>query len=100
MNNTYIYLGLMALTTYAIRLLPFTIFKKPIKNKFLHSFLYYVPYVTLSVMTFPAILETTGNLYSGLIAFVIGIIAAWLEVNMVGCAIICCISVYVAELFL
>lgn len=100
MNNVYIYLGLMAITTYIIRLLPFTIFTKPIKNKTLRSFLYYVPYVTLSVMTFPAIIEATGSVYSGLIAFVVGIVAAWLEVNMVGCAVICCISVYIAELFL
>ena len=57
--KTYIYIFVMAVTTYIIRVLPLTLIRKPIKNKFIQSFLYYVPYVTLSVMTFPSIMNTT-----------------------------------------
>lgn len=51
--NTYLYIAVMALTTYAIRVLPLTLIRKPIKSTFLRSFLYYVPYVTLAVMDLP-----------------------------------------------
>ena len=61
-NNTYIYLALMVLVTFAIRVLPLTLIRKQIKNRFLQSFLYYVPYVTLAVMTFPAILFSNLSL--------------------------------------
>ena len=54
-HNNYIYIAVMALVSYAIRILPLTLIRKPIKNRFIQSFLYYVPYVTLAVMTFPAI---------------------------------------------
>ena len=53
-HNNYIYIAVMALVSYAIRILPLTLIRKPIKNRFIQSFLYYVPYVTLAVMTFPA----------------------------------------------
>ena len=59
--KTYLYIAAMALTTYLIRVLPLTLIRKPIRNEFLRSFLYYVPYVTLSVMTFPAVLTVTGS---------------------------------------
>ena len=52
-HNNYIYIAVMALVSYAIRILPLTLIRKPIKNRFIQSFLYYVPYVTLAVMTFP-----------------------------------------------
>ena len=57
--NNYIYIAVMALVSYAIRILPLTLIRKPIKNRFIQSFLYYVPYVTLAVMTFPAIIRAT-----------------------------------------
>ena len=63
--NTYLYIAIMALTTYAIRVLPLTLIRKPIKSRFLRSFLYYVPYVTLAVMTFPAITTATGSPVAG-----------------------------------
>lgn len=65
-HNIYIYIFVMAGVTYLIRLLPLTFIRKEIKNTFIRSFLYYVPYVTLSVMTFPAILSATQNLWVGL----------------------------------
>lgn len=55
-GNIYIYIAIVAITSYLIRVLPLTLIRKPIKNRFIRSFLYYVPYVTLAVMTFPAII--------------------------------------------
>lgn len=71
--NTYLYIAIMALTTYAIRVLPLTLIRKPIKSRFLRSFLYYVPYVTLAVMTFPAITTATGSPVAGACAMAAGI---------------------------
>ena len=63
-GNIYIYIAVMAVVTYLIRALPLTLIRKQIKNKYLKSFLYYVPYVTLAVMTFPAIVNATQSVYS------------------------------------
>lgn len=82
MNNIWIYIIIMWLVTLAIRVLPVTLIRKPIKNRFLRSFLYYVPYVTLSVMTFPAILEVTSNPLAGGIALVVGLVMAWRGAHM------------------
>ena len=60
-HNNFIYIAVMALVSYAIRVLPLTLIRKPIKNQFIQSFLYYVPYVTLAVMTFPAIVEARSK---------------------------------------
>ena len=64
-HNNYIYIAVMALVSYAIRILPLTLIRKPIKNRFIQSFLYYVPYVTLAVMTFPAIIQATQSPAAG-----------------------------------
>ena len=64
--NIYVYIAAMALTTYLIRMLPLTIFRKPIRSRFLRSFLYYVPYACLTAMTFPAILTSAGTLAAGM----------------------------------
>ncbi len=97
MNNTYIYIGIMFLVTFLIRVLPLTVIRKKIKNVTLRSFLFYVPYITLAVMTFPAIIETTDSLLAGLISFVIGIILAYLNVSLFGVAVSCCAIVFVCE---
>lgn len=75
--NIYIYIAAMALTTYLIRLLPMTLFRKPIRSRFIKSFLHYVPYACLSAMTFPGILSSTGNLISGAAALVTAIFLAY-----------------------
>ena len=67
-HNNYIYIAVMALVSYAIRILPLTLIRKPIKNRFIQSFLYYVPYVTLAVMTFPAIIQATQSPAAGAVA--------------------------------
>ena len=70
--NNYIYIAVMALVSYTIRILPLTLIRKPIQNPFLRSFLFYVPYVTLAVMTFPAIMNATQSPIAGAAAMVIG----------------------------
>lgn len=100
MNNIYVYIFAMAAVTYLIRVLPLTLIRKEIKNKTLKSFLYYVPYVTLSVMTFPAILTATQSMISGAIALVVGCIMAWFGRNMFQVAVVSCVVVFVVELFI
>lgn len=97
MNNIYIYIIIMAIITYAIRALPMTLIRKPIKNVFIKSFLYYVPYVTLAVMTFPAIIEATQSYISGTLALVGGIIAAWYRASLFQVAVITCAIVLIVE---
>lgn len=99
-NNAYIYILIMALVSFAIRVLPLTLIRKQIKNQFIQSFLYYVPYVTLSVMTFPAIMEATQSPISGIVALIAGIAAAWFGASLFKVASTCCAVVFVLELFL
>ncbi len=99
-GNVYIYIAVMALVSYAIRVLPLTLIRKQIKNKFLRSFLYYVPYVTLSVMTFPAIINATQSIYSGCAALAIGMIVAYLGFDLFKTSVSCCAIVLILELFL
>ena len=99
-HNIYIYIFVMFITTYMIRVLPLSLIRKPIKSVFIKSFLYYVPYVTLSVMTFPAIMEATQKEISGILALVGGLIAAWFKASLFTVAVICCMIVFISELFL
>ena len=95
--NTYIYIAIMALTTYAIRVLPLTLIRKPIRSTFLRSFLYYVPYVTLAVMTFPAITTATDSPIAGACAMIVGIVSAWLGLGLLPVSLLCCGSVLVLQ---
>ena len=99
-HNYYIYIAVMALVSYAIRILPLTLILKPIKNRFVQSFLYYVPYVTLAVMTFPAITEATQTPVSGALALVFGIGLAWYGASLFKVASACCLVVFLTELVL
>ena len=76
-HNVYIYIFAMASVTYLIRVLPLTLIRKEITNKTIRSFLFYVPYVTLAVMTFPSILSATGSIYSALAALAVAVALAW-----------------------
>lgn len=98
--NVYLYIAAMALVTYLIRVLPLTLIRKEIKNTTIRSFLYYVPYVTLSVMTFPAILDATGSIYSAWAALIIGIILAWRGKSLFQVALFSCMLVFILELFI
>ncbi len=75
--SIYWYILTMALTTYLIRVLPLTIFRKPIRSRFLRSFLHYVPYACLTAMTFPAILTSTASIISGAAALTVAVYLAY-----------------------
>ena len=100
--RSYIWLAILAMAgvTYCIRVLPLTLIRRRIENRFLRSFLYYVPYVTLTVMTFPAIIEATGSVWSGVAALAAGILVAYLTENLFLVSVLCCAVVFVVEMFL
>ena len=99
-RNTYLYLAVMAVVIYAIRVLPLTLFHSRIRNRFFRSFLYYVPYVTLAVMTFPAMVEAARSPVAGAAALIAGIVLSWLGAGLFPVAVSCCAVVFVLELFL
>ncbi len=99
-HNIYVYIFIMAAVTYLIRVTPLTLIRRQIKNTFIRSFLYYVPYVTLSVMTFPAIIHATQTPYSGILALVVGIVAAWRGWDLFRVALSACSSVLLLEFFI
>ena len=100
MSNPMMYVATMAVVTYLIRVLPLTLFNKPVTNIYIQSFLYYVPYVTLAVMTFPAIIQATQSTASGILALIIGVIMAWRGAGLFKVALSCCAIVLVSEFFL
>ena len=75
--NLYLYILTMSVTTYLIRVVPLTLFRKPIHSRFLKSFLHYVPYACLTAMTFPAILTSTATILSGAAALIVAVILAY-----------------------
>lgn len=95
--KVYIYIFIAWAVSYLIRVLPLTLIRKQIKNQFIKSFLYYVPYVTLSVMTFPAIIEATQTPIAGAAALVVGMILAYFGAGLFPVACVCCAVVGIAE---
>ena len=95
--SSYMYIAAMALTTYLIRLLPMTLFRKPIRSRFLKSFLHYVPYACLSAMTFPGILTSTGSVISGAAALVIAVILAYRGKSLITVALSSSCAVLITE---
>jgi branched-subunit amino acid transport protein len=97
-HNIYLYILVMAGVTYLIRLIPLTLIRKEIKSNYIKSFLYYVPYVTLAVMTFPAILDSTANLWSALGGFIVAVILSYRGQSLFKVSLLACVSVFVIEL--
>ena len=97
-HNIYIYIAIMAGVSFLIRTLPLTLIRKPITNRFLRSFLFYVPYVTLALMTFPAIVEATSSPVYGIIAFILGVVLSWITGNMFLVEICCCLAVLIMNM--
>ncbi len=97
-GNVWIYIAVMALVSFAVRVLPLTLIRGKIQNRFLRSFLYYVPYVTLAVMTFPAMVEATQSPVAGALALAAGIALAWMGAGLFPVSVCCCVVVLVAEL--
>ena len=100
MNNIYLYILVMAIVTYLIRAIPLTLIRKKIENNFIKSFLYYIPYVTLSAIIFPAILYATDSIISAAISFIIALFLSYKKLNMIYVAIISCVMVYITELII
>lgn len=99
MNNAkfFVYLICMAGVTYLIRMIPFVLFKKEIKNKYVLSFLHYIPYAVLSVMTIPAIFYSTENIWSAVIGTVTAVVLAFMEKSLLTVAAASCVAVFVTE---
>ena len=99
-GNIYLYIAVMAGVTYLIRVLPLTLIRKQIDNRFVQSFLYYVPYATLSAMTFPAILTSTTSVAAATLGFIVAVILAWKDKGLVTVAAFACVTVFIVERFL
>lgn len=95
--SIYTYILAMAVTTYLIRMLPLTVFRKPIKSRFIKSFLHYVPYACLTAMTFPAILFDTTYIISGLAALAVAVVLAFRGKGLVTVALASCVTVFAVE---
>lgn len=95
--DIYLYLLTMAGCTYLVRVIPLTLLRREIKNRFVHSFLYYVPYVTLSVMTFPDILNQTATRWSAGAAFLVAVALAYKGKSLAIVAMAACASVFLVE---
>lgn len=98
-HNIYIYILVMAGVTYLIRLLPLTLIRKDIKSNYIRSFLYYVPYVTLAVMTFPAILSATANIWSAVAGFAAALLLAFCRQSLITVSLVSSACVLIVELF-
>ena len=94
--RVWLSLLLMILVIYSVRMVPMILFRKNITNRFFRSFLYYVPYVTLSVMTFPAIIHATKHPLEGVLALIAGIVTAWISKDLLIVAVTCCVTVLLA----
>lgn len=98
--NVLAYIAVMAGVTYLIRMLPFTLIRKEITNVYVKSFLYYVPFVTLSVMTFPAILSDTAGIWSGIAGFAVAVIFAFFDKSLIWVSVSACAAVFITELII
>ena len=105
MNNAYLYIAVIALVTYLLRVLPLTLIRRPINSPFIRSFLYYVPYACLAAMTFPAILSApaaagmsmTVTYAAGAVGFAAALIAAYKNLSLLKVAVIACAAVFIVE---
>lgn len=98
--NPYHSIAVMAIVTYLIRALPLTIIRRQIKSRFVKSFLYYVPYVTLSLLIFPSILYSTRSIYSALAGFIVAITLAYKEKKLIVVSMVSVLVVYVVEILI
>ena len=98
--SIYVYILTMAVTTYLIRMLPLTVFRKPIQSRFLKSFLHYVPYACLTAMTFPAILTSTATVISGAAALAVAVILAYRGKSLLTVSLAASAAVMITEFLL
>lgn len=98
-HDIWVYLLVMSSVTLAIRILPLTLIRRQIRSRFVRSFLFYVPYITLAVMTFPDIVHATQTPLSGVLAMAAGALMAWLGASLFKVSACCCVVVFLAERF-
>lgn len=96
----FIYIAAMAGVTYLIRMIPFTLFRKKIKSRFIQSVLYYIPYAVLSAMTFPSIFYSTDNTVTAVIGTVVAVLLAYFRLPLTVVALAACISALVSGFFI
>ncbi len=98
-NNSgfWLYLAVISLSTYLIRVIPFALVRKKITNRFIRSFLYYVPYTVLSAMTFPVAFYATGNIYAAASGVVIAIVLAMFNRGLTLVAVSSCATVFIVD---
>lgn len=96
----FTYLLVMAGVTYLVRMIPLTLIKEKIQNRFIVSFLHYIPYSVLSAMTVPACFYATGNTTSAIVGFIIAVIASFFERTLIQVAMLSCAGVLVTELIM
>lgn len=99
-RSIWMYLFIMSLVSFIIRVLPVTLIRRQIKNRFIRSLLFYLPYATLAVMTFPAILSISENPLCGAAAFAASLIVAWFTKNLFLSALLGCAAAFLSALFL
>lgn len=99
LKSFFTYLVIMAGSTYLIRAIPFALVNKKIENRFIKSFLHYIPFAVLSAMTFPAILYATDKMVSAAVGFVAAILFAAKGKSLTTVAVAACVAVYVVEFF-
>lgn len=99
-GSIYLYIFVMAAVTYLVRVLPLTLIRKEIKNTYIKSFLHYVPYVTLAVMVFPAILDATASPWSALAGFIVAIVFSYYGASLFKVSLLSCFAVFIVELFI
>lgn len=95
--NVYLYILVMAATTYLVRALPLTLFKKPIRSRFVCSFLHYIPVACLTAMTFPAILYATEHIISGVVGLAVAVVLALKNKSLIVVAAASCAAVFVVD---
>ncbi|MGI6116993.1 MAG: AzlD domain-containing protein [Bilifractor sp.] len=88
MNRTVFYIVVMAVVTYLIRMLPFTLVRGKIKSRFFRSLMYYIPYAVLSAMTIPAIFYSTGNMTTAIAGTIIALITGWMNLPLIAVALL------------
>ena len=99
-KNIVIYIAVMAVVTYLIRMLPFTLFKRKIKSKFVRSFLFYVPYAVLGAMTIPGIFYSTGSVISAAAGLIVALVLAYYKRSLLTVAVAACVAAYLTGVLL
>ncbi len=94
MHNNWVYIAVMAGVSFLIRVLPLTLIRRQIKSRFIRSFLFYIPYVTLAVMTFPAITQAASAPAAGIAALAVGILMSWFGAGLFPVAAACSITAF------